>query len=88
MSIATALDPADGDFARLLMAAVPVSIVVAIAAWGPAATRIGGSWRVRLAIGPLVLAVAVVGTGLADVSTLTIPPAAPLVYPRHGLRRA
>jgi diguanylate cyclase (GGDEF)-like protein len=77
--IATALDPAHGDFARLLMAAIPVSIVVAIAAWGPAATRIGGSWLVRLAIGPLVLAVAVVGTGLADVSTLTIPPAAPLV---------
>ena len=33
----------------------------------------------RLAIGPLVLAVAVVGAGITDVTTLTIPPAAPLV---------
>ena len=64
----------------MLVVAVPASIIATIAAWGPYAGRIGASQRARLAIGPLVLAVAVVGAGITDVATLTIPPAAPLVF--------
>ena len=78
--VATVLDPVARDFVRLLVVAVPASIIVTIAGWGPYAGRIGASHRARLAIGPLVLAVAVVGAGITDVTTLTIPPAAPLVF--------
>jgi diguanylate cyclase (GGDEF)-like protein len=78
--VATVLDPVSRDFVRMLVVAVPASIIATIAAWGPYAGRIGASHRVRLAIGPLVLAVAVVGAGITDVTTLTIPPAAPLIF--------
>jgi hypothetical protein len=78
--VATVLDPVARDFVRLLIVAIPASIIATIAGWGPYAGRIGASHRARLAIGPLVLAVAVVGAGITDVTTLTIPPAAPLVF--------
>ena len=78
--VATVLDPVARDFVRLLVVAIPASIIATVAGWGPFAGRIGASHRARLAIGPLVLAVAVVGAGITDVTTLTMPPAAPLVF--------
>ena len=77
--VATIVDPEGGDFIRLLIVAVPAGLVVTAVAWSPLAPRLAGSRAVRLAIGPLVLAVAVIGAGLADLQTLAVPSAAPLV---------
>ena len=77
--LATALDPVEGDFLRLLAIAIPATAVLTVAAWSPAAPRLGRSRAVRLGVGPFVLVVAVIGAGLGDVASLTIPPAAPFV---------
>lgn len=77
--LATLIDPAGGDFLRLLAVAVPTGTLMIFAAWSPAAPRLGRSRRVRLAIGPIVLVVALVGAGFVDIETLAIPPAASLV---------
>jgi diguanylate cyclase (GGDEF)-like protein len=77
--LGTVLDPGGADFIRLIVVAIPAAIVMTAVAWSPAATRIGGSRRVRLANGPLVLAIACIGAGMTDIRTLAIPPAAPLV---------
>ena len=57
---------------------VPTAVVVAAIAWSPLAPRLAALRSVRLLVGPLVLAVAVIGAG-ADLRTLTLPSAAPLV---------
>jgi len=75
----TLLDPAGGDFVRLLVVAIPAAIVMTGAGWSSAAPRIGGSRLVRLGSGPFVLSITVIGAGLADSATLTNPPAAALV---------
>jgi diguanylate cyclase (GGDEF)-like protein len=76
--VATVLDPEGGDFIRLLAVAIPTVVVVAAIAWSPLGPRLA-AWRpVRVLIGPLVLAVAVIGAG-ADLQTLAVPSAAPLV---------
>lgn len=77
--VATIMDPAGGDFVRLLVVAVPIGVLMTVAAWGPASSRLGRTRGVRLVNGPLVLAVAVMGAGLADIETLAIPPAATVV---------
>jgi diguanylate cyclase (GGDEF)-like protein len=74
-----ALDPSGGDFDNVLLVATPVAIVMALVAWTRVATRLGQMRVVRLGIGPLVLAVAAIGAGPADVTTLTRPAAAPLI---------
>ena len=61
------------------MVAIPTALVVTAVAWSPLAPRLAASRVVRLTIGPLVLAVAVIGAGLADLQTLAVPSAAPLV---------
>ena len=43
--VATVLDPVARDFVRLLVVAVPASIIATVAAWGPYAGRIGASDR-------------------------------------------
>ena len=70
---------ASGDFGRVRMVATPAALLLAAAAWGPYGPRLARSRRVRLWLGPAVLAVAVVGGGLADVATLQLPPAAPMI---------
>jgi diguanylate cyclase (GGDEF)-like protein len=77
--VATTLDPIEGDFLRLLAVAVPAAAALTAAGWSPAAPRLGGSRGVRLAVGPFVLAIALIGAGLAEVETLAIPSAAPFV---------
>lgn len=77
--VATGLDPIEGDFLMILAVSLPTAAVLTLAGWGPAAPRLGRSRVVRLALGPLVLAVAVVGAGLADIDTLAIPSAAPFI---------
>ena len=77
--VATAVDPVGGDFLRLLVVAIPAAVIVSVTAWSPFAPSLA-AWRpVRLAVGPLVLTVALVGAGLANAETLAIPAAAPLV---------
>lgn len=73
------LDPVGGDFVRILLIATPSAIVVGVAAWSPAASRIGRSPAIRLLLGPAVLVIAVLGSGPVDVATLTLPAAASLV---------
>ncbi len=70
---------ASGDFGRVRLIATPAAILLAAAAWGPYATRLASSRVVRLGLGPAVLAVAVVGGGMADIATLQLPPAAPMI---------
>ena len=77
-AVATLLDPEGGDFVRLLAVALPTAVVIAAIAWSPLAPRLASLRSVRLLVGPLVLAVAVIGAG-ADLRTLTLPSAAPLV---------
>jgi diguanylate cyclase (GGDEF)-like protein len=78
-ALATAIDPADGGFLRLIGVALPAAIVVGVVAWTPIAPRVGRSSALRYLIGPFVLAVAFVGAGLADVETLALPSAAPFI---------
>ena len=77
--IATLIDPAGADFVRLVVIAVPSALLLIAAGWGRSASRLARSRAVRLGVGPFVLAVAIVGAGLADIATLTTPPGAPLV---------
>ena len=77
--VARILDPVEGDWVRLLLMAIPAAIAMTIAGWGAAAPRIGSSLKVRRALGPAVLAIACIAAGVADVQTLAVPPAAPLV---------
>jgi diguanylate cyclase (GGDEF)-like protein len=77
--IATILDPASADFARLVVLAVPTAVVLGLAAWSPIGPRLGSSRQVRLTVGPLVFVVAALGAGMTDPATLRIPPAAPMV---------
>ena len=70
---------ASGDFGRVRLVATPAALLVAAAAWGPYATRLAHSPKVRLWLGPVVIAVAVVGGGMTDIATLQLPPAAPMI---------
>ncbi len=70
---------ASGDFGRVRLVATPAALLVAAGAWGPYASRIARSPTVRLWLGPVVLAIAVVGGGMTDIATLQLPPAAPMV---------
>jgi diguanylate cyclase (GGDEF)-like protein len=76
---ATWLQPGTPDFDRLILLATPLAVALGILAWSPAAPRIGRSSFVRLLLGPAVVAVAVAGSGLADVVTLQRPASAPLI---------
>ena len=73
------LDPFGGDFDRVLLVATPAAMLATVAGVSRARSRLGRSRAVRMSLGPVVLAVAVAGAGLADLATLAIPPAAPLV---------
>ena len=77
--VAVFLDPGGGDFDDLLLLATPTAALLTFAGWGPLRSRIGASRAVRLSLGPAVLAVAILGAGMADLVTLTMPPAAPIV---------
>ncbi len=73
------LQPATADFDRVILLATPLAVVLGVLAWSPAAARIGRSSSVRLLLGPAVVAVAIVGSGVADVVTLQRPASAPLI---------
>lgn len=77
--IAVWLDPAGGDFDRLLVVAIPPWIVLGLVAWSPIAVRVARRRAVRLALGPLVLLVAIAGTGPANLTDLARPSAAPTI---------
>ena len=70
---------ASDDFSRVRLIATPAAVILAAAAWSPYASRLAASSMVRLALGPAVIAIAVVGAGLGDIATLQLPPAAPMV---------
>jgi diguanylate cyclase (GGDEF)-like protein len=74
-----ALDPFDGEFDSILLVATPVAIGFSLLAWTRIADLIGPMSVVRLGLGPLVLIVAAIGAGPADVTTLARPAAAPLI---------
>lgn len=78
--VATLIDPYGADFVRLVVVAVPSAALLIVAGWGRSAPRLARSRAVRLAVGPFVLAVAIVGASLADIATLSTPAAAPLVF--------
>jgi hypothetical protein len=63
---ATWLDPASGDFDRVVLFSTPAALIVTTLAWSRAATRLGRSKTVRLMLGPGVLIVAAAGCGLTD----------------------
>ena len=68
-----------GDFERVRLVATPAALLVAVAAWGQFGSRLGRSRLVRHLLGPIVLMVAAAGSGMADVATLQLPSAAPLI---------
>jgi diguanylate cyclase (GGDEF)-like protein len=74
-----ALDPVDGEFDNVIFVATPVAIGLSVLAWTRIGERIGPMPVVRLGLGPLVVLVAAIGVGPADVLTLTRPAAAPLI---------
>jgi diguanylate cyclase (GGDEF)-like protein len=75
----SALDPFDGEFDRILLVATPAAVVISLLAWTRIADRVGPMSVVRFGLGPLVVLVAAVGAGPADVTSLTRSAAAPLV---------
>jgi diguanylate cyclase (GGDEF)-like protein len=77
--VATIIDPVEGEWIRLVAVTIPTGVVLAVAGWGPAAARIGASRRIRRSLGPLVLAVAAMGTGTIDLTTLAMPSVAPVM---------
>ena len=73
------LDPASGDFDRIVALALPAAIAIGLLAWSGRATRVGRARAVRHGLGPAVLVIAILGCSVADISTLQLPPAAPLI---------
>lgn len=73
------LDPTGGDFDALMLVGTPAAIGMGLLAWSRVAPRVGAIRAVRLGLGPVVLLVAAVAAGSADVTTLARPVAAPLV---------
>src|SRR6476469_5318903 len=74
-----ALDPFDGEFDTILLVATPFAIGISLLAWTRIADRIGPLPVVRVGLGPLVLVVAAIGAGPADVTSLARSAAAPLI---------
>ena len=77
--VAIVLDPSGGDFDTVLIISTPAAALATFAGWGRFRSRIGGLQVVRVGLGPAVLAVAVLGAGMANLVTLLVPAAAPLV---------
>jgi diguanylate cyclase (GGDEF)-like protein len=73
------LEPLSGDFDRMIMLTVPATVVFAVLAWSGVATRLGRSSVVRMALGPIVLIIAMAGCGLTELTTLQAPAGAAMV---------
>ena len=76
---ATWLQPGRGSFERVVILSTPLAIVLGVLGWSRAGSRIGRISSVRLLLGPMVVLVTILGTGLADAATLQRPPSAPLI---------
>jgi diguanylate cyclase (GGDEF)-like protein len=73
------LDPVDGEFDRVIFLSAPLAVLIGIMAWGRTAPTVGAIPAVRLLLGPAVVAVALVGAGVADSQTLQRSDAAPVM---------
>lgn len=77
---AKALDPADPGFDRAIVLFTPLALVLLGLGWSRFAGRLMALPRARLIPGPLLVLVAALAAGPADVHTLEIAPAAPLAW--------
>ena len=76
---ATWLQPGRGSFERVILLSTPLAIVLGVLGWSRAGSRFGRVPSVRLLLGPMVVMVTILGTGVADAATLQRPPSAPLI---------
>ncbi|MEA2620060.1 MAG: hypothetical protein QOC97_833, partial [Chloroflexota bacterium] len=76
---ATWLQPERGSFERVILISTPLAIVLGVLGWSRVGSRLGRVPSVRLLLGPAVVMVTILGTGLADAATLQRPPSAPLI---------
>jgi diguanylate cyclase (GGDEF)-like protein len=73
------VEPGKGHFDRIIILATPLAVAFGMLGWSTAASSIGRSASVRFLLGPTVVAVAMIGSGLADIATLQRPASAPLI---------
>ena len=73
------LDPTTTVFDRAVLLAGPSALVLGLLAWSPLAPILGRTRLVRQLLGPAVLTVVFLSTGLADIATLRLPPGSPMV---------
>ncbi len=77
--IARLIDVADRGYDRAIVINVPAAIVAVALGWSRLGPRLMARRGVRWAIGPLVVAMAMVASGAIDPRTMLLPSAAPLV---------
>lgn len=75
-----ALDPADHAYDRALLLDAPLAVAAIALAWSHRAPGLMARPAVRMALGPAVVVVGMMGAGPIDVITLATPPAAWLVW--------
>ncbi len=77
--IARLIDVADRGYDRAIVFNVPAAIVAVTLGWSSFGPRLMSRPSVRWAIGPVVVAMAMLASGAIDPRTLLLPAAAPLV---------
>jgi diguanylate cyclase (GGDEF)-like protein len=80
--VAKLLDPLDHGFDRAILLFVPASLLAVDAGWSPWGARLVHHPSVRLVLGPGIVGLAMIAcgpVGAAQLATLALPPAAPLV---------
>lgn len=78
--LAKLVDPADQGFDRAIVSLTPLALVLLALGWSRNAPVVMALPRVRLVPGPMLVIVAALAAGPANILTLDVAPAAPLAW--------
>ena len=77
--LAKVIDPTDDQFDMAIALDVPAAALALALGWSAAGERLAHQPWFRMALGPAVVILALIGAGITDLHTLAMPSAAPLI---------